>query len=270
VTWDGEGRDPWLPARLNARLDVAEAEEAIRTSFWAALSKWLVGTSRRVLRGEQPPDLDAVWARVPAWREAVAGVVSGAISDAMATGYRAIMGRAFAWEQRPFASRYLGEVTNRMVRVPDDVYDVVAGQVAQAVNLGESIPKISSRVDTVLSTTGSERWSNRATVVARTESIGALNAGRFDAFNAMAEDSGEPMERVWLSTIDARTRRTHREADGQRVSLGSPFRVGGFNLMFPGDPTGPPQEVIQCRCSMLLVEAGEQTDMSNRQYKGGN
>jgi uncharacterized protein with gpF-like domain len=99
--------------------------------------------------------------------------------------------------------------------------------------------------------------------------IGALNASRTDAFAAVAEaDPGTEYERIWLSTSDSRTRSTHRAVDGQRVALSSPFIVGGFPLAFPGDPTGPPQEIIQCRCVSLLVEKGESVDLSNRQMRG--
>jgi uncharacterized protein with gpF-like domain len=187
----------------------------------------------------------------------------------MGSAYAALLGPDFRWGSRPFVASYLGEVRNRMVRTPDEVYDLVAGQVAQAVNFGESIPAIRDRVDNVLSTTGTDRWPNRATVVARTETIGALNAGRFDAFSAMNDEVDEPLEKVWLATTDSRTRPSHREADGQRVPVGGTFTVGGFSLAFPGDPAGPPQEVIQCRCTMLLVEPGEMTDMSNRQFRRG-
>lgn len=266
--WDGGGRDPWLPARLDARINAGAAERQIRRAFWAALSGWLVETARRVLRGQRP-DLEVIWARTPAWSDAVDQVVRGAVRPAMGSAYEAVLGRDFPWEQRAFSSAYLAEVRNRLVRVPDEVYDMVAGQVAQGVNLGEGIPKIADRVDNVLSTTESERWPNRATVVARTESIGALNAGRFDAFRVVSEQTEDPMEKMWLATTDFRTRDTHRAADGQRVPVGEPFEVGGFELDFPGDPNGPAQEVIQCRCTMLLVEPGETTDMSNRQFLGG-
>jgi len=240
----------------------------IRRSFWAALSGWLVETARRVLRGQRP-DLEVIWARTPAWAAAVDQVVRGAVRPAMGSAYEVLLGREFPWEQRAFSSAYLAEVRNRLVRVPDEVYDLVAGQVAQGVNLGEGIPEIARRVDDVLSTTASERWPNRATVVARTEAIGALNAGRFDAFRAVAEETGDEFEKVWLATIDNRTRPSHRSADGQRVPVGEPFEVGGFKLEFPGDPNGPPQEIVQCRCTLLLVEPGETTDMSNRQFLGG-
>lgn len=265
--WNGQGTDPWLPARLQARLDVLTTERDIRDAFWSALSDWLVQLSRRVLRGERPPDMDAVWAMVPAWREAVDLVIERAIEPAMRRAYTALLGDDYPWDQRIFVARYLAEVRNRMVRTPDEVYDLIAGQMAAGVNLGESIPKLAARVEETLSTTGTPRWSNRATVVARTEAIGSLNAGRFDAFNVVAQETGEQLERVWLSTDDSRTRETHALADQQRVPLDQSFTVGGFSLMFPGDPSGPPQEVLQCRCTLMLVEVGESVDLSNRQFR---
>lgn len=265
--WDGKGQDPWLPARLDARLEAARVERDIRAAVWAALSEWLVLTARRVLRSGAPPDLDAIWARVPAWREAVDLILSGEVFKALALAFEKLLGRGYAWDSRPAMARYLAEVRNRLVRVPDEVYDLVAAEVTRGANLGETIPELTARVDNVLSTSASERWPNRATVIARTETIGALNASRDDAFTVVTEEFGVPMEKLWLATDDSRTRPTHDLADGQRVPVGQPFIVGGFSLTFPGDPTGPPQEVIQCRCTMLLVEPGEFVDLSNRQFR---
>lgn len=267
--WDGKGKDPWLPERLNARLEIVQVERDLRAAIWAALSDWLVQTARRVLRGDAPPDLDAIWARAPAWHEAVELIVQGEIWKAVGLAFEKLLGADSRWDQRPQVTAYLAGVRNRMVRLPEEVYDLVAGQMSTGVNLGEGIPKLAERVDTVLSTTGSERWINRATVAARTEAISALNAGRTEAFRAIAE--AEPdiaFEKVWLATDDARTRETHEAADGQRVPLDSTFIVGGFELAFPGDPSGPPQEVISCRCTLLLVEHGENVDMTNRQMRG--
>jgi hypothetical protein len=265
--WDGKGRDPWLPQRLDARLEAATVERDIRAAVWAALSDWLVQLSRRILRGDGRPDMDAVWAMVPMWRDAVDLILRGEILKAIGLAFEKLLGTDYRWTQRPFVTAYLAEVRNRLVRIPEEVYDLVAGEVAKGVNLGESIPKLAARIDSVLSTTGSERWPNRATVVARTETIGALNAGRADAFRAVAADADEELEMFWLATDDSRTRHTHREAEGQRVPVGSAFVVGGHELRFPGDPSGPPQEVIQCRCTMLLVEPGESVDLSNRQMR---
>ena len=262
--WNGDGRDPWLPARLDAALQVAETEEQIRTAVWAALQNWMVAASRRVLAGQRP-DPAAVFALQPLWRELVHAIVHGQILRAVGLAFTRLFGPDYAYDQRPFVTAYLAEVQNRMVRLVDEVYDLVAGQMATGVNLGEGIPELAARVDIVLSTTGSERWPNRAVVVARTEAIGALNAGRFEAFQVQAEQEPDiEFEQLWLATEDARTRESHQQADGQRVRLGQPFEVGGFPLRFPGDPAGPPQEVIQCRCSSLLVEQGESVDLSDR------
>jgi hypothetical protein len=34
-----------------------------------------------------------------------------------------------------------------------------------------------------------------------------------------------------------------------------PFDVGPDQLMYPGDPTGLPENVINCRCEMKFEEA---------------
>ena len=248
--------------------EIDEAEEQIRAAVWAALSRWLVEVGRRVLRGRgEPPDPDAVWSLRPAWERAVDALIGRVIMPIMQRAYAAITGEDLTPDQRPLLVQHLAEVRNRMVRIPDEVYDLIAGQVSEGVNLGEGIPQLAERIEGILSATGSERWPNRAVMAARTEAVGALNAARMEAFRAVAADEGGDFEKVWISTQDDRTRPTHREADGQRVPLGSPFIVGGFPLMFPGDPSGPPQEVIGCRCSFVLVEVGEEVDMSDRQMR---
>lgn len=268
MTWDGKGVDPWLPQRLDARLEVARVERDVRRAVWAALSEWLVATARRVLRQDAPPDLDAIWARAPLWREAVELILNGEIFKAVALAFERVVGKGTGWSQRPAMVRYFAEVRNRLVRIPDEVYDLVARELVKGINLGESIPELSKRIDTVLSTTESERWPNRATVIARTESIGALNQGRLEAFGIVSDDEDEPLLKMWLAVDDTRTRPSHRAAEGQRVPLDQPFSVGLAQLMFPGDPTGPANEVISCRCTMLLVGADEHVDLSNRQMRG--
>jgi hypothetical protein len=264
--WDGEGTDPWLPYRLDAILKAASAERTIYEVVWDALSSWLVVTARRVLRGAIP-DPDAIFAQVPSWERHVADVITTGVIPVMARAYSGLFGPEFDWRDRPSIIDYLAGVHNRLSGIPGEVFDLVSGQIAAGVTLGEGIPEIADRVDEVLSTTDSERWPNRAVVIARTEALGALNGSRTDAFEEFAAENEAPMEQLWLATADLRTRPTHVLADGQRVALGAPFMVGGFALMFPGDPDGPAQEVIQCRCTTLLLEAGETVDLSRRQLK---
>lgn len=264
--WDGEGDDPWLPARLQSLLDAGTAERSLYEVIWDELSSWLVATARRVLRGPVI-DTDAILAQEPAWQRRVTQIIIEGILPVMAQAYYGIFGRDYDWQERPNVLQYLIGVRNRLSREPQETFDLVAGQIAAGVTLGEGMPELRDRVEEVLSTTKSARWKNRAVVIARTESLGALNGSRADAFQAFAEEGGEGMERMWLSTIDSRTRPSHVFADGQRVGLTEPFIVGGFPLMFPGDPSGPAGEVIQCRCTTLLLEIGENVDMSRRQLR---
>lgn len=264
--WDGHGHDPWLPQRVNALLDAQAAEQKIYASVWSALAAWLVATARRILSGPVPQP-EAVFAQAPAWERAVDGVILDAIIPVMSTAYEGMFGPDFPWQERPSVLQYLAGVKNRLSHEPDEVFNLVAGQLGAGVTLGESIPELTDRVDQVLSTTDSARWPNRAVTIARTETIGALNGSRNDAFTAYAEDSDEELERLWLSTRDARTRPAHVIADLQRTTMTDPFTVGGEFLMFPGDPRGAPGNVINCRCTVLLVERGEDIDLSDRQMK---
>lgn len=264
--WNGRGEDPWLPERLNAALNAAKAERSIYEAVWGALSSWLVTTSRRVLRGPVP-EPEAIFSRVPAWQEAVNAVVETAVVPVMGWAYEGIFGPSYRWRRRPNVLSYLAGVRNRMVRTPEEVFSLVTGQLAAGVTLGEGIPELAERVDGVLSATGTERWRNRAVTVARTETMGALNGSRADAFQALVEeDEGDTeYERMWLATKDLRTRLAHRDADGDRVPVDEPFMVGGEALMFPGAPTGSASNVINCRCTTLLLEKGESINLADRQ-----
>lgn len=264
--WDGRGTDPWLPDRLAALADITAGERDIYQDYWGRLSGWLVQVRRAVLAGGRP-DANALWAKAPAWAQAMTQFVHGPVKQLMGVAYRRLFGPAFTFDSRPAVAAHLAQVHNRMVRTPDQVFDMIAGQVAEGAGDGESIPKIAKRVEDVLSTTATPTWRDRATVVARTETIGAMNAGRADAFVLFEQTTGDTLEQMWLATDDTRTRRTHRQAEGQRVPLGQPFTVGGHQLAFPGDPTGPASEVIQCRCTTLLVEPGEVVDLSGRQTR---
>ena len=266
TAWDGTGIDPFLPERIARELDAVAAERRIYRAWWSSLSEWMVKVNRSVLTSGIP-DPNGVWTHVPLWAEMMATVTAGPIAQTVGLTYEKLFGPDFLFDQRPAVTSYLAQVENRMVQTPNQVFDVIASQVSRGAAAGESIPQIADRVDDVLKTTGTTNWRNRATVVARTEALGALSAGRSDAFNAVADALGGDFEQVWLATLDSRVRPAHLEADGQRVPIGTPFTVGGEHLMRPGDPAGSASNVIQCRCSTLLERPGETTSQVGRGFK---
>lgn len=64
----------------------------------------------------------------------------------------------------------------------------------------------------------------------------------------------------WMTVHDARVRPSHVEADGQIQELGHPYHVGKALLAYPGDPAGPPEETINCRCILIPTDARMRPD----------
>lgn len=92
-------------------------------------------------------------------------------------------------------------------------------------------------------------WRRRATLIARTETTGAWNAGNLQA--GLVE--GQQVK-MWLALSDDRTRDTHLEAAGQCVPIDGTFRVGDADMLAPG-VAGPVEEVANCRCQLLFAES---------------
>jgi uncharacterized protein with gpF-like domain len=91
----------------------------------------------------------------------------------------------------------------------------------------------------------------RARTIARTETHTAANIGQ----QAAAEATGLNLLKEWTAFIDGREREAHAEADGQVVGLNESFTVGGEELDLPGDPSGSPENIINCRCVVRYLEA---------------
>ena len=58
----------------------------------------------------------------------------------------------------------------------------------------------------------------------------------------------------WATMHDRAVRDDHALANGQVQPIAAPFNVGGYELRFPGDPVGPAEIWINCRCIMQPAE----------------
>ena len=65
-----------------------------------------------------------------------------------------------------------------------------------------------------------------------------------------AKKAGADIVKQWDSTLDGKTRPTHRKLDGQLRELDEPFEVGGHKAMYPSG-FGRAEEDINCRCALL-------------------
>jgi hypothetical protein len=272
--WQGQGPDPWMPARVRAQAEISVGEKTIYDDYYARLAAWLAVAGQAVTSGVVPSP-DSIFALAPQWVRSMTDFVHTSVAEMVGRTYLNIFGPGYVYDSRPFVVDYLARARNRLVDVPDQTYALVTGQIAEGALAGESISKIRDRVRETFDVTATPYWRNRPTVVARTETMGALNSGRLGAFREVSFDLGEPFEKGWLATTTGRaaerTRPTHRAADigtpvtGQRVPLSQSFIVGGFPAMTPGSPELPAHEAIQCRCTMIILRPGEDIDLSNRQ-----
>jgi hypothetical protein len=87
---------------------------------------------------------------------------------------------------------------------------------------------------------------------ARTAVTSAENKGRMDMLHD-AEEKGVKAEKGWLAAHDARVRESHAQVDGEFVGIDKEFSNG---LQFPGDPDGRPEEVYNCRCTLVYKVVG--------------
>ncbi len=74
----------------------------------------------------------------------------------------------------------------------------------------------------------------------------AENKARLDGMYR-SEDMGNEMTKIWIATLDNRTRDSHAMLDGASVPLDDVFDNG---LERPRDPSGDPAEICNCRCSL--------------------
>lgn len=157
------------------------------------------------------------------------------------------------------ATTWLETLKNRLVGIGETMEAEASAALQKSMDLGENPQKRAARVRKALAIS-----EERSRVIARTESAQALNAADYSVSQELG-DAGVVHRREWLATMVGpsarRTRMTHREADGQVVGMAEPFLVGGAPLLFPGDPSGPPEETIQCRCTLLLLEPEENTGL---------
>ena len=89
----------------------------------------------------------------------------------------------------------------------------------------------------------------RAKTIVRTEGHRVQQASAMDAQRA-AKEKGADVVKQWDSTLDGRTRTTHRQLDGQIREIDEPFEVGGMKAQAPGY-FGDPAEDCNCRCVSL-------------------
>lgn len=116
--------------------------------------------------------------------------------------------------------------------------------VKHGVDHGYSIDKISKHLEQVfeMDKRAARRW-------ARTTVTGVENEARLQYAIELVE-KGYEVEKEWISTLDKRTRDSHRKMNYEKQNVMEDF---SNNLRYPGDTfSRQPEEYINCRCHMNI------------------
>lgn len=245
---------PEEPAPPGAGLGAFEA--AIAALVLSMYTVWLPAVAAAVLaafdRFGAEPDPNAIWSTVPQWEEQVDRLMSALEQIARAGWMDANrqLGVDIPFDVNDsLLQDQLARTRNLMVRTPDEVYRRIIRELGDAVAAGEGVDQQAARVRHVLDITGTENWPARARTVAVTEVHRAYNmGGTAAALRVQQRESGPRLLKRWDSKDDSAVRPAHRLADGQVQFVSQPFVVAGEALMAPGDPSGSPWNVINCRC----------------------
>ena len=142
----------------------------------------------------------------------------------------------------------------------------ITSTVTSGILQGKSIKGLADDLQTRIPT------MNRDSAIrtARTAVTGAQNAGRIDSYTA-AQKMGIKQQKEWLATLDGRTRHSHAMLDGEKVETDEKFSNG---CRFPGDPQGRPEEIYNCRCTLIAsfpdVNAGNAQRRARNPETGEN
>ena len=139
------------------------------------------------------------------------------------------------------------------------IQDRIQRSIVQSIAQGEGVRASSARIKKDL-----EQNANNAVRIARTETTRVMNGAKQDSY-VHANKMGLPLLKKWVASLDGSTRDSHASLDGEEVETSKAFSNG---LMHPGDQSGPPEEVINCRCSMVTTVKGYDNPYEFRKARG--
>ena len=155
--------------------------------------------------------------------------------------------------------KILGEAIRSMdAKIDAEVRNILSSSTAETVR--PSASALEQRVSAVMVGPGGILGGGVARRTANTEIPSFKNFGKHVAY----KKAGVKKLR-WVSIIDDRTRpaqektprASHIAMDKRETNVGTPFdmAVSGARMYYPGDPSGPPYEVINCRCTIMPLGA---------------
>lgn len=222
------------------------------------------------------------------------GAVDSAIDKSFDLGTKLV--------DEPIRATGVGQIITGISREPVQVASVFSADLIRNLTddvraeISEIVAKAASGLSTqdAIALVGESLTSKGVfkSVTARAEAIVRTEVLRIQSISTQArmqsqaqtmQAAGYTLKKVWLATLDNRTRATHLQAQieyGANGSIGpipveGMFMVGGELAMYPRDPSLSAEESVMCRCvSQPIVRTvrtkkhGRRNDLFWRCYQG--
>ncbi|MGD6877845.1 phage minor head protein [Bacillus infantis] len=137
-------------------------------------------------------------------------------------------------------------------RLGEDVNKLKTGiraEISRGIANGSTWNQVAGKISQHMENTPFNKAYNNAIRIARTEGHRIQTQAALDSMDK-AKSKGADVVKQWDSTLDGKTRDTHRKLDGQIRELDEPFEVDGMEADAPG-MFGDPAEDCNCRCALL-------------------
>ncbi len=184
----------------------------------------------------------------------VAGIERGANPREQARAFRDSIGLTPYQDKivRNYRENLLAGDTRALEReLRDRRFD---GSVSRAIE-GQKLPK--PQIDKMVEGYRRRMVALRAETISRTEALRAVHEGVQQTYEqgvSLGIMDDAQLVRTWNTADDSRVRHSHRSMDGQQRRFREPFKTGnGASLMYPTDPSGPPEDTINCRCVVAVT-----------------
>lgn len=147
--------------------------------------------------------------------------------------------------------RVIATIRTRAANLVTNVTDTTKASIRAAVETGRAQGLGTRDIAKLIhETTFGEITKTRAQTIARTETVGALNAGE----HVSAVTSGVMRSKEWVHQRVGNSRPNHRAIDGTRIDIGAAFNLGTVGAQYPHAPGLPAREVVNCRCTVIYSD----------------
>ncbi|MEC3995166.1 phage minor head protein [Actinacidiphila sp. DG2A-62] len=196
--------------------------------------------------------IPALLRRLLGTAQTAAGHAADQVDADLPDGWDDLPGRHDRGEDLPAGIGQYVTTTEHLLNAVGDRLSAAAVQaLADGVDAGEDMDQLRARLRAVFSRDAAQLGDARGRRIAATEAGRAWNTATLAAARALTGPD-RPIVKQWRTRRDTKVREAHDDVDGQVQLLDDPFTVAGVSMAHPGDPTAPPELVVNCRCQLRL------------------